>query len=244
MPNYKLTIQYDGTDYFGWQSQPDGNTVQDELIRAIEKITQTEINLIGSGRTDAAVHAIGQVANFKIENNLDIFQFEHALNSLIPSSIAIKNINEVDENFHSRFDAKKRSYLYLIAKNKNPFYSKYSYNYHSISKLNIFNLNELSKSLLGEHNFTSFCKRKTDTQNKVCNIYTARWRETKDFFIFKIEANRFLHGMVRTVVGTLLYANSKDLGPKYLLDTLEIEDREAGGEAVPAKGLFLFKVKY
>ncbi len=244
MHNYKLTIQYDGTDYYGWQSQPDGNTIQDKLIIAIEKITQTKINLIGSGRTDAGVHALGQVANFKIENQLDIYKFKHALNSLLESTIAITKIEEVEENFHSRFDAKKRSYLYLISKNKNPFYYKYSYNYHSLSKINVLQLNQLSKVFLGEHNFLSFCKKKTETENKVCNVNDVRWRETKDFFIFKIEADRFLHGMVRTIVGTILHTASKDLDEKYISDIIKLQNRETSGESVSAKGLFLFKVKY
>jgi len=244
MYNYKLTIQYDGTDYNGWQSQPDGNTIQDKLINAIEKITQTKINLIGSGRTDAGVHALGQVANFKIEDQLDIFKFKHALNSLLESTIAVKKIEKVDENFHSRFDAKKRSYFYLISKNKNPFYFKYSYNYHSLNKVNVSQLNRISKAFLGEHDFTSFCKKKTETENKVCNIKDVRWRETKDFFIFKIEADRFLHGMVRTIVGTILQTAIKKLDVDFISEIIKLQNRDSSGESVSAKGLFLFKVKY
>ena len=244
MPNYKLTIQYDGTNYSGWQSQPGGNTIQDKLTEAIFTITQKEINLIGSGRTDAGVHALGQVANFTIDKELNIFKVHHALNSILPSEIAIAKMEEVDENFHSRFDAIKRSYLYLITKKKTPFYNNFSYHYFDSRKLNIDKLNLLSKVILGEHNFTSFCKRKTDTENKVCIVNEIHWKENKDFFIFKIEANRFLHGMVRTIVGTILSATVKDRDTGYLEKIIAQKNRESAGESVPAKGLFLFKVKY
>ncbi len=244
MYNYKLTIQYDGTNYSGWQSQPNGNTIQDKLTKVVSTITQSEINLIGSGRTDAGVHAWEQVANFKINKSLNLFRLRHAINSMLPEAIAIKKMEEVSENFHSRFDAKKRSYFYLIGKNKNPFYSKYSYRFFDVKKIDIKRLNSLSKVLLGEHNFTSFCKKKTDTENKVCIVNEIHWRETNSFFIFKIEANRFLHGMVRTIVGTVLSATVKNKSKKYIEEILKAENRQTAGEAVPAKGLFLHKVKY
>ena len=110
MPNYKISIQYDGSDFFGWQSQPNGNTIQDELVKAISQITGENVNLIGSGRTDSGVHALGQVANFRIPKSIDEFKFNNSLNSILPSAISIKTIEQVTDNFHSRFDAKKRIY--------------------------------------------------------------------------------------------------------------------------------------
>jgi tRNA pseudouridine38-40 synthase len=244
MHNYRLTIQYNGTNYSGWQSQPNGNTIQDELTNAISTISQREINLIGSGRTDAGVHAWGQIANFKIDKTLDIFRFQHALNSILPKEIAIKKMKEVNENFHSRFDAKKRSYIYLISKYKSPFYHYFSYQYFDYKKLKLNKLNQLSKIIIGKYNFTSFCKKKTDTENKICTVNDAHWKENKDFFIFKIEADRFLHGMVRTIVGTILSATVKEKSTDYIKEIIEQKKREAAGEAAPAKGLFLFKIKY
>lgn len=244
MFNYKLTIQYDGTRFNGWQSQPDGNTVQDNIVAAIEQITQKKVNLIGSGRTDSGVHAFGQVANFKISGQLDIYKFKHSLNSVLPDSIAIKEIVEVGENFNSRFDAKSRSYFYLIGKSKSPFYNRYSFKYPNIKNLDIKLLKELSSALLGENDFTSFCKTQTDTENKICNVKEINWRDTKDFLILKIEANRFLHGMVRTIVGTLLYAASHSKDTEFIKDILNKLNREAAKESAPAKGLFLYKVKY
>ncbi len=244
MPNYKLTIQYDGTDFNGWQSQPDGNTIQDKITSAIEQISQQIVNLTGSGRTDSGVHAFGQAANFKIPEPLNIYKFRHSLNSILPNTIAIKDIVEVSENFNSRFDAKSRSYLYLIGKSKSPFYYRYSYQYPNIKNLDVLLLKKLSNILLGEKDFTSFCKTQTDTENKICNITEITWRDTKDFLILKIEANRFLHGMVRTIVGTLLYGASHNKDIEFIKDILNKQNREAAKESAPAKGLFLLKVKY
>lgn len=244
MPNYKITIQYDGTDFFGWQSQPDGNTVQDNLLKAISQITQEKVNLIGSGRTDSGVHALGQVANFRIPIKLDEYKFLHALNSLLPPTISISNISLTDEEFHSRFDAKKRSYLYLINKKKSPFLDKFSFRYPFANEIQISILKELSSTLLGKHDFTSFCKAKTDTENKVCTINNIAWRDSGNLIYFRIEADRFLHGMVRTIVGTLLSVHHIEKSNSDLLNILEKKNREAAGESVPAKGLFLYKVKY
>lgn len=244
MPNYKISIQYDGTDYFGWQSQPNGNTIQDVLVKAILQITQQKVNLIGSGRTDSGVHALGQIANFKLNELVDERKFKHSLNSILPPSICITKLELVDNNFHARFDAKKRSYIYLINQNKSPFYNKYTYQCSYLNKINIAELKVLSKSLLGEHDFTSFCRANTDTENKNCNIFEIGWKNSNNLLIFKIEANRFLHGMVRTIVGSLLSAALKDKEPKFMLDVLERKNRNSAGEAAPAKGLFLYKVKY
>jgi tRNA pseudouridine38-40 synthase len=244
MPNYKISIQYDGSDFFGWQSQPNGNTIQDELTKAIFQISSENVNLIGSGRTDSGVHALGQVANFTISNSIDGYKFKHSLNSILPPAISIKNIKQVNDDFHSRFDAKKRSYIYFIRSDKNPFFDKYSYHYPHTKSIDISNLKSLSQLLVGEHNFTSFCKTKTDTENKVCNINDLNWRITQDLLIMRVEADRFLHGMVRTIVGTLLFASLHNKSKDYLIEILEMTDREAAGESVPAKGLFLNKVKY
>lgn len=244
MPNYKISIQYDGTDYFGWQSQPNGNTIQDVLGKAIKKISQQEVNLIGSGRTDSGVHALGQIANFNLNESVDERKFQHSLNSILPSSISISNLTLVNNDFHARFDAKKRSYIYLINQNKSPFYNKYTYQCSYLNKLDIEELKVLSKALLGEHDFTSFCRTNTDTENKNCNIYEIGWKNSNNLLIFKIEANRFLHGMVRTIVGSLLSAAIKNKDPKFILDILASKDRTSAGESAPAKGLFLYKVKY
>jgi len=242
MFNYKMIIQYDGTKYSGWQIQENARTVQRVLKDTVEQITQEEINLIGSGRTDAGVHALGQVANFKINKNLDLYKFKHSLNSLLPSDIALVEIDKVDEKFHSRFDARKRSYIYLISKEKSPFYFCYSYLYNS--KIDLIRLNELTKIFLSEKDFSSFCKVNKEVDSKICNIFEANWRKIKNFYLFYIEANRFLYGMVRAIVGTLLRAIEVENPEKYIREIFESKCRESAADAVPAKGLFLFKVNY
>jgi len=242
MFNYKMTIQYDGTQYSGWQIQENALTVQEVLTNSLEQILQEKINLIGAGRTDAGVHALGQVSNFLISKELDLYRFKYSLNSVLPNDISIIAIELADEKFHARFSAKKRSYIYLISNYKSPFYDRYSYNI--FSELNQDKLNELCSLLIGEQDFTSFSKNNPDVQNKICEIYEARWRRQKNFFIFYIEANRFLYGMVRAIVGSLLKVYSTETGIEYIRNIILRQDRNAAADAVPAKGLFLYKVKY
>jgi tRNA pseudouridine38-40 synthase len=237
-----MIIQYDGTKYSGWQIQENAKTVQQVLKDTIEQITQEEINLIGSGRTDAGVHALGQVANFKINKNLNLYEFNHSLNSVLPSDIALVEIEEVDEKFHSRFNAQKRSYIYFISKEKSPFYFHYSYLYNGNIDLN--KLNDLTKIFLSEKDYSSFCKNSTEVDSKICNIFEANWRKSKNCYLFYIEANRFLYGMVRAIVGTLLHSIKVENPEKYIQEIFKSKSRELAGDAVPAKGLFLFKVKY
>lgn len=244
MNNYKLHIQYDGTNYSGWQIQDNAITIQQNISDAIKIIIKEDVNLIGSGRTDAGVHAFGQVANFRSSKEIDLYKFQYSLNSILPPDISIKQIEKVDESFHSRFDAKKRSYLYLFTHQKNPFYLRYSYQYPQIKNLNFDKLNEVSKVLLGKNDFTSFSRKNEEQENKFCTVHEIFWRRGNEVSIFYISADRFLHGMVRTIVGTLLTAAEKNYNGNYLLDILNKKDRIEADESVPAKGLFLFKVRY
>jgi len=242
MFNYKLTIQYDGTNYAGWQIQKNAFSVQEVITKSIKQILQEEVNLIGSGRTDSGVHALGQVANFILNRELDLYKFKYSLNSVLPNDISITEIDSVDESFHSRFDAKKRSYIYLITNQKSPFYNSYSF--HLNTDFEIAKLNELASVFIGKKDFTSFSKNNPDVENKVCEVFEARWRKQKNLFIFYIEANRFLYGMVRAIVGSLLKSYEKENGKKYLEEIFNFKSRSEAADAVPAKGLFLYKVKY
>ncbi len=242
MKNYKLVLQYYGSHYCGWQIQTNGISVQQTIVNGIKTISGEEVNLIGSGRTDSGVHALGQVANFKSEQNLECQKFSYSLNSVLPKDISIRSMEIVNESFHSRFDARKRSYLYLFSKFKSPFYDNFSYRF--FNDINVETLNGLSKILLGEKDFSSFCKKESETENKICNIYDIHWKATRDFIIFFIEANRYLHGMVRTIIGTLLSVSKLKDAEKKIIQIVEAKNREVAGESVPAKGLFLFKVKY
>jgi tRNA pseudouridine38-40 synthase len=240
--NYKLTIQYDGTNYHGWQFQREKPTIQDTITNVIQTLIKEKINLNGAGRTDSGVHALGQVANFRCEQKLDLYKFTYSLNSILPKDIAVKEIIEVDEGFHARFDAKRRIYFYLINNTKSPFYNRYSYFY--TKKISIEKLNELSKCLIGNFDFSSFARKTSEETNNFCTIYEAKWKSTKGLTLFKIEADRYLHGMVRAITGTLLEFEKDNLPAEELSKILQDKDRESAGISIPAKGLFLFKVKY
>ncbi|MEP0860758.1 MAG: tRNA pseudouridine(38-40) synthase TruA [Ignavibacterium sp.] len=242
MNNYKMILQYDGTGYSGWQIQENAKTIQQEIINAIKIILKEEVNLIGSGRTDSGVHALGQVANFRTEREIDLYKFQFSLNSILPDDISVLSTEKVNENFHSRFDAKKRTYIYLISQFKSPFYKNYSFFYPQ--KIDLEILNDLSKLFLGRKNFSSFCKKKSEVENKFCEVNEINWSNQFDLCVFKISADRFLHGMVRAIVGTLLKALKMEKPEEYIQEVFRSEDREFAGEAVPAKGLFLYKVEY
>lgn len=242
--NYKLLIQYDGTEYSGWQIQNGAVSVQQKVSESIDLLVKEKINLIGSGRTDTGVHSVGQTANFKSNQNLDLPKFQYSLNSILPKDISVSNISKVDESFHSRFDAKSRAYLYLISTGKSPFYYKYSYELRWFQDVDISKLNNLSKILIGKHDFSSFAKKNDEIKNKFCEVYEIHWHKGNQISWFYIKADRYLHGMVRAIVGTLLYAIKHDLGENYIQSIIDAKDREVAHEAAPAKGLFLFKVRY
>lgn len=242
MKNYKLIIQYDGTEYAGWQTQEKCNTVQQTITDAIELLLKEKINLIGSGRTDSGVHAAGQVANFRTENVIDIYRFKHSLNSILPHSISIRNMDEVSLDFHARYDAKRRIYFYLISNTKSPFFRNYSYFYHK--EIDLPKLNYLSKIITGTNDFTSFSRKNSEVENKICTVYQIGWRKIRELILFYIKADRFLHGMVRTIAGTLLRSQELPEPEIYLNRIFELRNRESAFEAVPAKGLFLYKVEY
>jgi len=242
MFNYKIIIQYDGTQYAGWQIQENAITVQQVITNSIEQILQEKINLIGAGRTDTGVHALGQVANFLVNKEIDLYKFKYSLNSVLPRDIAVTNMEIVEEAFHARFSAIKRSYIYLISSQKSPFFEKYSHTLFSEFDQN--KLNQLSSVIIGNHDFTSFSKNNPEVQNKTCEVYEARWRRHKNFFIFYIEANRFLYGMVRAIVGSILKTYTNEESVDFLKNIFLQKNRNAAADAVPAKGLFLYKVKY
>jgi tRNA pseudouridine38-40 synthase len=242
MNNYRLVIQYDGTSYCGWQFQREKSTIQQKITEAVKILIKEDINIIGAGRTDSGVHAWGQVANFRCTRELDLYKFKFQLNSLLPFDIAIKHVDKVDENFHSRFDAVRRIYVYLISHQKSPFYNKYSHFYLKQPDINL--LNEYSKKILGNYDFSSFSRKTNEEIKKECTVYNAMWKRTKGITLFTIEADRFLHGMVRSIVGTMLELEKSFYDASQILKILNKKNREAAGISIPAKGLFLYKVKY
>jgi tRNA pseudouridine38-40 synthase len=242
LKNYKLIIEYDGTNYSGWQIQKNSKSIQQEITEAIEILLKDKVNLIGSGRTDSGVHSIGQTANFRTSSEVDIYRFKHSLNSILPADILVSAMDEVDVEFHARFDAKKRTYLYLLTQTRSPFYKNYSYFYPR--KIDLQKLNLLCNLFLGKKDFTSFSKKNAEIENKNCNIYKAYWRQKGEVILFSIQASRYLHGMVRTIVGTLLNAQDQVDPETFIQEIFNSQNREEAFESVPAKGLFLYKVEY
>jgi len=243
--NYKIIVQYDGTDYSGWQIQKNAVTVQQILNEKISLILrEKDLIITGSGRTDAGVHSLGQTANFKADQIEDTGRFLHSLNSILPKDISVISLEEVSEEFNARFSAKKRSYFYILNFTKSPFYEKYTWYDSRFANLDIEKLNSVAKILKGTNDFTSFSRKDDEKKNKNCEIFEASWRKKGKLFFFYIEANRFLRGMVRSITGTMLKAVNQDEPESYIKKIFEASDRSSANESVPAKGLFLYKVKY
>lgn len=245
--NVKLTIQYDGTRYSGWQIQKEQNTVQGELKKCIEEIVKEDnVNIIGSGRTDSGVHALGQIANFKVNSNMSDLDFKNAINSKISKDIRIIKVEIVDNDFNSRFSALKREYVYIIKKEDTPF----DYNYHWTYKydFDIKILDECADIILNNTNFSNFCRHSPDIDNYLCLIDFSEWEVLNDpngdRLIYKIRANRFLHHMVRMVVGTMLEVSRNRI---TIQDFKELFDERSKNNRVltaPSSGLYLSKVYY
>jgi tRNA pseudouridine38-40 synthase len=245
MRTIKLTIEYDGTNYLGWQVQPKGPTLQRVLEETLRKITGEEVRLIGSGRTDAGVHARGQVAHFKTHSKINLHSMARALNSLLPPDIVIRRVREVDENFHARKSCKSKIYEYRILNRnlRSAFYYKYAW--HVPQKLNLKEMKEATRYLVGEHDFSSFRSVGTPTQTAIRKVIRAEWKKGRDGLLcFEIEANGFLKQMVRTMVGTLVEVGRGRLGPEEFQGILQSKDRRKAGPTAPAHGLFLKEVKY
>lgn len=244
MRNIKLTIEYDGKDFKGWQKQNDKLNIQGEIERAIESITGENVELIGSGRTDAGVSALGQVANFKTECSIPIDKIPYALNTVLKKSIRIKKAEEVDERFHSRYTCKKKTYRYII-NNTEHGTAIYRYiQYHFPIKLDENKMNEAIKYLIGEHDFKSFKASGTSSKSSVRIIYDANVYREKELVIIELTGNGFLYNMVRIIAGTLVDIGQGKREPFYMREVLEKKDREYAGKTLPANGLCLMNVYY
>lgn len=244
MRNIKLTIEYDGKCYNGWQKQPDKLNIQGEIEKAIYNITQEEVDLIGSGRTDAGVHALGQVANFKTNSALPIEKLALAINSQLKSSIIIKKAEEVDERFHSRYTAKQKTYRYIINNSKTGTAIYRNLEYCFPVKLNVEKMVEAAKYFEGEHDFKAFKSSGTSGKNSVRTIYKSEVRQDGERIIIELTGNGFLYNMVRIISGTLLDVGLGKIEPNEIPDIIEKKDRTKAGKTLPAHGLYLVKVQY
>ncbi len=238
---YFLELSYDGTRYHGWQIQKNAITVQQVLDESLSKILRQPIATVGSGRTDTGVHALMQVAQFDAERAVSS-NLVARLNSLLPKDIAVHSCRQVKEEAHARFDATLRSYVYKINGSKSPFEEGLSYHYSRDLDMNV--MERCCEVLREWTDFESFSKVHTDVHTFVCRIFEARWEHQNDQLRFYVSANRFLRGMVRAMVGTMLLAGEGKISTEEFKKILESKDRKKAGRSVPACGLYLSEVTY
>lgn len=245
MRNIKLLIEYDGRNYQGWQVQSRGLTIQGVIEEKLRLLTGETIHLISSGRTDAGVHALGQVAHFKTKSRMEIPSIQKALNSLIPPDIVVQRVEEVEEGFHARKQSRSKVYEYRILNRdlRSAFHRGYAW--HISQKLNLRKMKKVTQSLFGEHDFSSFRSVGSPTRTAVRTVIRAEWKRGRDGLIrFEIEANGFLKQMVRAIVGTLVEVGKDRISVKEFRKILESKERRNAGPTAPAHGLFLKEVKY
>lgn len=239
---YFLEFAYKGTNYHGWQYQPNATSVQETLTKAISTILKTEIELVGAGRTDSGVHAKQMFAHFDYDMEIEVSYLCHKLNSFLPKDIAILNIYKVHNEAHARFDASKRTYEYHIHTKKDAFESNDSWYYQN--ELNIDKMNEACKILFNHIDFECFSKVHTEVNTFNCKIFEANWKQINNGFVFTIAADRFLRNMVRAIVGTMINIGLEKVSLHDFVQIIESKDRKKAGFSVPAHGLYLTKVEY
>jgi len=239
---YFIDLAYRGTNYYGWQTQPNAISIQEELTKAIGTILQEDVNIVGAGRTDAGVHASQMIAHFDTSKTLDV-KYIYKFNSLLPQDIVINNLYLVDDEKHARFNAVQRSYEYKIWLGRSPFNLDLTWQlYHT--HLNVELMNCAAKELLNYTDFECFSKVKTDVSNFNCTIFNAEWKQVGKELTFYVSSNRFLRNMVRAIVGTLVDVGLGKTSIEDFKKIIESKNRSEAGLSVPAKGLFLTEVKY
>jgi len=242
--NFKLTLSYDGSNFSGWQIQPDERTIQNEIQIAIQNIFHNkDIKLYGSGRTDSGVHAINQTANFLIENtNMSEKQIIDAINSKVSRDIYVLDCQKIDEGFNSRYSAINREYLYKISRKYSPFLRKYSWYQNYTIDFN--KLKECSEIILGEHDFSNFCKSISLQEKNFCNISKSIWKINDDTISYRVRSNRFLHHMVRMLVGTMVEVSKNRITLEEFNSMIKNPNTNKKVITAPALGLYLYKVYY
>ena len=242
MRDFKLVIEYDGTNFVGWQTQANGRSVLEEMKKILEQILQEPINLIGSGRTDAGVHARGQVASFRTESSIGVGSILSGLNGLLPEDIFIHSAEEMPNEFNARYDARQRVYRYFIS--TKPSAIGRQYQWFVKYAINIAAMNTVAAQIVGDLDFESFCKYDSEVNHYRCTVTKSVWTEEQGKFVYEIRANRFLYGMVRALVGTMVDVGRGFTPIAVFRDILEARDRRKAGMAAPPHGLFLEEVIY
>lgn len=244
MRKLALRLMYDGTDFHGWQVQPNGISVQECLQNAVEKILGVRENITGCSRTDAGVHANDFCCTLQTESEIDCYRLVGALNAVLPDSIAVKSCAQVPFDFHPRYNCVKKRYRYRVwnSKSKNPFLKNYSLHYKKI--LDEAFLNEQAQQFVGEHDFASFCSSGSTVEDTVRTIYSFRVERYGDEVDFIVEGSGFLYNMVRIMVGTLIEISENRIEKNTVSDIIDSMDRKRAGRTAPACGLFLDEVDY
>ncbi|MCA9730721.1 tRNA pseudouridine(38-40) synthase TruA [candidate division KSB1 bacterium] len=242
MPNYKLLIEYDGTDFHGWQFQPNLRTVQGELEKAATTFFREDIRLHPAGRTDSGVHARGMVANFKTDKQVSTERLKKALNGISGKDVVIHEVSIVNEEFNSRWSATGREYLYRISRVCSAIDRNFTY--YVRDALDASMMNEAVHCLKGSHNFKAFSLAIPKEKHYLCRVEFAEWLEKGDEIYFRIKANRFLHGMVRILVGSSILVGKGMMTVEKFEQILQSQDSREAGYKAPPQGLCLMKVYY
>ena len=244
MRNIKLTIEYDGKDFNGWQKQPNKLNIQGTIEQAIKCVTGEDVELNASGRTDAGVHALGQVANFKTNSKIPIEKFAIAINSRLKKSIVIKKAEEVDERFHSRLNCKKKTYRYIINNSEEGSAIYRNLETHIPQKLDVSKMEQAIKYFEGEHDFKAFKASGTSSKSSVRTIYEAKIYQKGEKIFIELTGNGFLYNMVRIIVGTLVDVGTGKIKPEDIPQIINEGKRENAGKTLPPNGLYLLNVMY
>lgn len=244
MRRLRCVVGYDGTDYSGFQVQPDQTTIQGEIEAALERITGEEIQIHGSGRTDAGVHARGQVIHFDTKSHIPMDKWRFVLNNQLPDAIVIRSVEEAPESFHARFDVQVKEYRYCIDNGPVADVFRHRYADHIRFPLDVEAMQQAARHLVGEHDFTSFCSAKTFVEDKVRTVYGLTVERRGDEVWVTCRGNGFLYNMVRIIVGTLVEVGQGKRTADELADILAACDRERAGKTAPAKGLTMWEVVY
>ena len=244
MRNYKITIQYDGTSYHGWQVQPNGRTIQGELTRALSLLDHRSVTVHGAGRTDAGVHAEGQVASFLLERDFELSALRDAINGNLDHDIRVIDAEHVPPSFNARFSAKLKTYRYQIWTSPavSPFLCRYVY--HHRGPLDINQIERAASALVGTHDFSAFTVMDSEIEDRVRTLKRLDARREEDRIIITAEADGFLRYMVRTIVGTLIEVGRRRRAAETMPQVLEGRSRANAGATAPARGLTLVRVGY
>ena len=242
---YKIIIECDGTEFAGWQKQPNSTTVQSCIENAIYKFSQEKINVYGAGRTDSGVHAMGQIAHFDLSKHYSPNEVQGAINYYLkPNKIAILSTEEVLQEFHARFSAKYRSYVYKIISRQSPLALEFNKAWHVKNNLNIEEMRSAASFLLGKHDFTSFRSTTCQAQSPIKSIDEIEITKNHQNIEIYIKAKSFLHNQVRIITGTLYDVGRDKISAEEINNILKVKDRNAAGETAPACGLFLKNIGY